>query len=142
MDSIAATCCVMLARDGSSRKSGGTWLTTRAALSGVLIVELAGEARGRPRAQSAAWAEVTMTPELEDILARIDRLRAGWLNRCAARSMTNVSAAELIVEAIYHTNHLEGNQLSLPEVRAVVEAFWVETNGHGGISQDEQSAAR
>ena len=33
---------------------------------------------------------------------------------------------ELTVEAIYHTNRIEGNSLTLPEVRAVVEAFWVE----------------
>ncbi|MBK6433580.1 hypothetical protein [Candidatus Amarolinea dominans] len=124
-----------------ARKSGGTWLTTRAALE-VLIVELAGETRGRPRAQSAAWAEVTMTPELEDILARIDRLRAELAQQVRSPINDQRQRRELIVEAIYHTNHLEGNQLSLPEVRAVVEAFWVETNGHGGISQDEQSPRR
>ena len=36
---------------------------------------------------------------------------------------------KLTVEAVYHSNRIEGNQLSLPEVRAIVEAFWAESDG-------------
>jgi Fic family protein len=42
---------------------------------------------------------------------------------------------QLTIEAIYHTNHIEGNRLTLPEVRAVVEAFWAERTG--GVAADE-----
>ena len=120
-----------------ARKSAGTWLTTRSAVQ-ALIVDLAGETRGRPRAQPAAWAEVSMTPELTEVLREIDHLRSELAKETRSQADEEHLHRELTVEAIYHTNRIEGNQLSLPEVRAIVEALWAEANGHGGTNQDEQ----
>ena len=122
-----------------ARKSGGTWLTTRSAVQ-ALIVELADETRGRPRAQSAVWTEAPMSPELAVALEEIDRLRLELVQPVRSQAEADYLRRELTVEAIYHTNHIEGNQLSLSEVREVVEAFWAEANGHGGTNQDGQPA--
>ena len=123
-----------------ARKSGGTWLTTRSAVQ-ALIVELAGETRGRPRPLLTPWAEVSMSPELAETLAEIDHLRSELAQQARSPAEEEHLHRELTVEAIYHTNRIEGNRLSLPEVRAVVEAFWAESDRQGGISHDEQPAA-
>lgn len=106
-----------------ARKSGGTWLTTRSALQ-ALILELATEPRGRPRAETPAWVTFEMTPEMAGTLDKIDELRTqgSALERSPAEQ--EQLRRELTIEAIYHTNRIEGNQLSLPEVRAIVDAFW------------------
>ena len=108
-----------------ARKSQGTWLTTRSALK-ALVVELALQPRGRPRAAAPVWATVEPSPDLVATLAEIDDLKA----QVGARERSVADAErlrrELTVEAIYHTNRIEGNPLTLPEVRAVVEAFWAE----------------
>jgi len=118
-----------------ARKSQGTWLTTRSALK-ALVVELALQPRGRPRAAEPIWATVEPSPDLVATLAEIDDLKA----QVGARARSVVDAErlrrELTVEAIYHTNRIEGNPLTLPEVRAVVEAFWAE-----GLEAHEQPAA-
>ena len=123
-----------------ARKSGGTWLTTRSAVQ-ALILELAGETRGRPRTLLTPWTEVSMSPELTETLAEIDHLRAELAQQIRTPAEEEHLRRELTVEAIYHSNRIEGNQLSLPEVRAVVEAFWAEGDNHGAISHDEQPAA-
>jgi len=112
-----------------ARKSQGTWLTTRSALQ-TLILELAAQPRGRPREEVPAWATFKMTPELSATLDRIDewRVQLSALERPAAER--EQLRRELTVEAIYHTSHIEGNHLSLPEVRAIVEAFWAESEGN------------
>lgn len=118
-----------------ARKSQGTWLTTRSALK-ALVVELALQPRGRPRAAEPVWATVEPSPDLVATLAEIDDLKA----QVGARERSVADAErlrrELTVEAIYHTNRIEGNPLTLPEVRAVVEAFWAE-----GQEAHEQPAA-
>ncbi len=112
-----------------ARKSQGAWLTTRAALQ-ALIVELAAEARGRPRpapvlgAEIPAWATVEIAPDVAASLAEIDALRSELANQPHSPAERERLRRELTVEGIYHTNRIEGNPLSLPEVRAVVEAFW------------------
>ena len=118
-----------------ARKSQGTWLTTRSALT-ALVVELALQPRGRPRAAVPVWATVEPSPDLVATLAEIDDLKAQVGAR--ARSVADAERVrrELTVEAIYHTNRIEGNPLTLPEVRAVVEAFWAE-----GQEAHEQPAA-
>ena len=107
----------------AARKSMGTWLTTRAAVQ-ELVIELATEERGRPRSAIPTWADVKITPELTSVLTEIDLLR----QQIAATPRQPAEEArlrrELTIEAIYHTNHLAGNSLSLPEVRAIVEACW------------------
>lgn len=105
-----------------ARKSGGTWLTTRSAVQ-ALIVELAGEARGRPRVFSTPWTEVLMSPELAETLAEIDHLRLELAQQTRSPEEEDHLRRTLTVEAIYHSNRIEGNQLSLPEVRAIVDAF-------------------
>ncbi len=111
-----------------ARKSEGTWLTTRSALQ-ALILELAAQPRGRPRTQAPDWATFEMTPELAATLAEIDKLReqvSAVERPTAEREQLH---RDLTVEAIYHTNRIEGNRLSLPEVRVVVQAFWAEREG-------------
>lgn len=116
-----------------ARKSQGAWLTTRAALQ-ALIVELAGEARGRPRSASVldavagtpAWATVEIAADVAASLSEIDALRRELADQPHSPAERERLRRELTVEAIYHTNHIEGNLLSLPEVRALVEAFWAD----------------
>lgn len=111
-----------------ARKSEGTWLTTRSALQ-ALILELAAQPRGRPRAEAPDWATFEMTPKLAATLAKIDKLReqVSAIERPAAER--EQLHRDLTIEAIYHTNRIEGNHLSLPEVRVIVEAFWAEREG-------------
>jgi hypothetical protein len=122
-----------------ARKSQGAWLTTRAALQ-ALIVELAAEARGRPRPISPAWAEVEVTPDLAASLAEIDVLRAEVAGQSRSPAERERVRRELIVEAIYHTNRIEGNPLSLPEVRAVVEAFWAKQDEDRPVLHEDRVA--
>jgi hypothetical protein len=130
---------VRYAQDGRlmARKSRGTWLTTRSALQ-ALILEFSRKQRGRPRPQSPNWAEVELTPSLLSTLDAIDE-RVTALN-ATVRSPEEQAQLhrELTVEAIYHTNRIEGNALSLPEVRALVEAFWAEQE-HNTNPQDRLS---
>lgn len=106
-----------------ARKSEGTWLTTRSALQ-ALILDLVAEPRGRPREEAPAWATFEMTPELVTTLNTIDELRTQVNALIRSSDEKERLRRELTIEAIYHTNRIEGNRLSLPEVRAIVEAFW------------------
>jgi predicted nucleotidyltransferase len=113
------------ARSGrlAARKSEGTWLTTRSALQ-ALILELAAQPRGRPRAEAPTWATFKMTPELVATLDQIDELRAQVNGLEQSPADEERLRRELTIEVIYHTNRIAGNRLSLPEVRAIVGAFW------------------
>lgn len=82
-----------------------------------------------------------MSPKLAATLEEIDHLRAELAQQTRSQADEEHLRRELTVEAIYHTNRIEGNQLTLPEVRAIVEAFWAEANGHGGTAHDAQPAA-
>jgi hypothetical protein len=130
-----------------ARKSQGAWLTTRAALQ-ALIVELAAEARGRPRVaavlgaagETPAWATVEIAPDVAASLSEIDTLcneLAGQPHSPAERERLR---RELTVEAIYHTNRIEGNPLSLPEVRAVVEAFWADRDERRPVLHEDRAS--
>jgi len=130
-----------------ARKSQGAWLTTRAALQ-ALIVELAAEARGRPRPASVlgaagetpAWATVEIAPDVAASLAEIDALRSELADQPHSPAERERLGRELIVEAIYHTNRIEGNLLSLSEVRTVVEAFWAEESGHRPVLHEDKAS--
>ena len=130
-----------------ARKSQGAWLTTRAALQ-ALIVELAADTRGRPRPVSAlgadektpTWATVELTPAMAASLTEIDALRSELAGRPHSPAERERLCRELTVEAIYHTNRIEGNLLSLPEVRAVVEAFWAEGGERRPVLHEERPA--
>jgi Fic family protein len=78
---------------------------------------------------------------LTETLAEIDRLRSELAQQARSQAEEEHLRRELTVEAIYHTNRIEGNQLTLPEVRAIVQAFWAEANGHGEITHDAQPVA-
>lgn len=108
-----------------ARKSNGTWLTTRAALQ-ELVVGLASEERGRPRATKLTWSEYEVTPTLLAALDEIDSLRQQLAAQPRNPEEQEKIRHQLAVEAIYHTNHLAGNSLSLTEVRAIIEACKVE----------------
>lgn len=109
----------------AARKSKGTWLTTRAAIQ-ELIVELATREWGRPRPATPTWATFEMTPALEQVLDEIDTLREQIAASTPSTQEQDRRRRELTIEAIYHTNRIEGNTLSLAEVRAIVEAVWAE----------------
>ena len=70
-----------------------------------------GDGRNRPPIWWLPWL-------VDDLKAQVDARAVGADAERLRR--------ELTVEAIYHTNRIEGNPLTLPEVRAVVEAFWAE----------------
>jgi hypothetical protein len=138
-----------------ARKSQGAWLTTRAALQ-ALIVELATETRGRPRPAPApslcsgqalgvtegtpAWATAELAPDVAASLAEIDALRSELASQPHSPAERDRLRRELIVEAIYHTNRIEGNLLSLPEVRTVVEAFWAEGGERRSVLHEDKAA--
>jgi len=128
---------IRYARSGRlfARKSNGTWLTTRSALQ-TLIIELMAERRGRPREAAPSWATFEMPPSLAATLTQIDDLRVKLLAQERPPLEEEQLRRQLTVEAIYHTNHIEGNRLSLLEVRAVVEAFWAERTDD--VVADEQ----
>lgn len=63
---------------------------------------------------------------LTETLAEIDHLRSELAQQARSQAEEDQLRRELTVEAIYHTNRIAGNQLSLAEVRAIVEAFWAE----------------
>ncbi|MBX7235606.1 MAG: hypothetical protein K1X65_14565 [Caldilineales bacterium] len=69
-----------------------------------------------------------MSPELLEALAVVDDLKSKLAQTDRSPDEMDRRRRELTVEAIYHTNRIEGNQLSLPEVREIVEAFWVESS--------------
>lgn len=71
---------------------------------------------------------------LAETLAEIDQLRSEFAQQARSQAEEEHLRRELTVEAIYHTNHMAGNQLSLAEVRAIVEGFWA------GKSQQELAA--
>lgn len=110
----------------AARKSVGTWLTTRTAVQ-KLVIELATEDRGRPRSAVPNWADVKMTPELAGVLEEIDQLRQQITATPRQPQEEDRMRQALTIEAIYHTSQLAGNSLSLPEVRAIVEACMEKT---------------
>jgi hypothetical protein len=111
-----------------ARKSQGTWLTTRSAVK-ALIVELSLQPRGRPSTTEPAWVDVEPSVDLVTTLAEIDELKAQLATRERSSAENEQLRRELTVEAIYHTNRIEGNELTLPEVRSIVEAMWAENQG-------------
>lgn len=111
----------------AARKSVGTWLTTRTAVQ-KLVIDLATEDRGRPRPVVPIWADVQMTPELAGVLEEIDQLRQQIAATPRQPEEEDRLRQELTIEAIYHTSHLAGNSLSLPEVRTIVEACMEKTS--------------
>ena len=107
----------------SARKSGGTWLTTRTALRD-LVVSLEAETRGRPRPvrlSSKRTIRYTRTPELLSALKDIQRLRGALRDQPLLAEQEARLWEELTTQAVYHTNHLEGNLLTFEEAQAVID---------------------
>jgi hypothetical protein len=118
---------VRYAKEGrlTARKSGGTWLTTRAAVRD-LVVSLEAEKRGRPRKLHLAPGRVvryTRTPELVSALTDIQRLRAALREKKLSAEREAQLWEELSTTAIYHTNRLEGNALTFEEAKAVIDEY-------------------
>jgi hypothetical protein len=123
-----------------ARKSGGTWLTTRASVRD-LIVSLEAEKRGRPRRLRVAPGRViryTRTPELVSALADIQRLRATLRNQTLSADQEARLWEKLSTAAIYHTNHLEGNPLTFEEAKAVIDEYR-QKKKTGGANDSSQS---
>ena len=109
----------------AARKSGGTWLTTRSALRG-LILSLETERRGRPRQVQIGEGRIvhyTRTPELASALQEIQRLRSALRETALPEEEEQHLWEELTTRAVYHTTHLEGNELSFEEAQAVIEDY-------------------
>ncbi|HLE62728.1 MAG TPA: hypothetical protein VI750_06310 [Pyrinomonadaceae bacterium] len=118
---------VHYAKDGRlvARKSGGTWLTTRSAVRD-LIVSLETETRGRPRKLRLSPKRIvryTRTPELVSALQDIQRLRATLRDQALPAEREAQLWDDLTTAAVYHTNHLEGNQLTFDEAKVVIEEY-------------------
>ena len=116
---------VRYAKEGRlvARKSGGTWLTTRAAVRD-LVVSLEAEKRGRPRQLRLAPGRIvryTRTPELVSTLADIQHLRTALREEKLSAEQEARLWEELSTAAIYHTSHLEGNTLTFDEAKAVID---------------------
>ena len=109
-----------------ARKSKGTWLTTRDAVR-KLVVSLENEARGRPQIPEVRVPQLAIkyrqTPELVKALERIQSARKQLRDQRLAPDREAKLWHELTSRAIYHTNHMEGNMLSLQEADAVIEAY-------------------
>lgn len=118
---------VRYAKEGRlvARKSGGTWLTTRASVRD-LIVSLEAEKRGRPRKLRLARGRIarhTRTPELVSALTDIQRLRAALRGRTLSAEKEARLWEALTTSAIFHTNHLEGNPLTFEEAKGVIDEY-------------------
>ena len=116
---------VRYAKEGRlvARKSGGTWLTTRAAVRD-LVVSLEAEKRGRPRQLRLAPGRIvryTRTPELVSTLTDIQNLRTALREVKLPSEREAQLWEELSTAAIYHTTHLEGNALTFDEAKAVID---------------------
>ena len=106
-----------------ARKSGGTWLTTRAAVRD-LVVSLEAEKRGRPRQLRLAPGRVvryTRTPELVSTLMDIQHLRSVLREEKLPAEQEAQLWEELSTAAIYHIPHLAGNALTFDEAKAVID---------------------
>ena len=124
---------VRYAKEGRlvARKSGGTWLTTRAAVRD-LVVSLEAEKRGRPRRLKLAPGRIVQysrTPELVSALADIQRLRSTLRDKGLSAEHEARLWEDLTTAAIYHTNHLEGNELTFEEAKAIITEHRQRPNG-------------
>jgi hypothetical protein len=124
---LARNNLVRYAQEGrlAARKSGGTWLTTRASLRD-LVVSLEVETRGRPRKLRLSPKRVvhyTRTPELVSTLAEIQQLRADLRKQALPSEQEAQLWEELTTAAVYHTTHLEGNELTFAEAQTIIDEY-------------------
>ena len=116
-----------------ARKSAGTWLTTRSALR-ELVVSLETQARGRPRQVRLGEersVHYSLTPELAAALQEIEQLQTALRDQSLEPAQEQQLLDELNARAVYHTNHLEGNELSYEEAKTVIEAYRQEQQNAG-----------
>jgi hypothetical protein len=66
--------------------------------------------------------QYTRTPALVAFLKRIQETRETLRTRALPPEREAQLWDELTTQAVYHTNHLEGNPLTFEEARAVIEA--------------------
>jgi len=105
------------ARSGqiAARKSDSAWLTTRTALA-QLLASLKTERQGRLHIR---FNSDSLTPEICAMLKEINQTRAHLETRITPEQKKRLWD-EMLPEAIYHTNRIEGNRLSLEQVRAIL----------------------
>ena len=117
----------------TARKSAGTWLTTRSALRD-LVVSLETQPRGRPRQVRLGEGRsigYSLTPELAAALQEIEQLQTALRDQTIEPAQEQQLLDELNARAVYHTNHLEGNELTYEEAKAVIEAYRQEQQNAG-----------
>jgi Fic family protein len=64
----------------------------------------------------------SLTPELAATLQEIEQLQTALRSQQLEPEQEQQLLDELNARAVYHTNHLEGNELSYEEAKAVIEA--------------------
>ena len=109
----------------AARKSAGTWLTTRSALR-ELVISLEAQTRGRPRQvrlSEGRSVSYSLTLELATALQEIEQLQTALRSQALEPEQEQKLLDELNARAVYHTNHLEGNELTYEEAKAVIEAY-------------------
>lgn len=117
----------------TARKSAGTWLTTRSALR-ELVISLEAQTRGRPRQVhlgEGRSVNFSLTPELATTLQEIEQLQTALRSQALEPEQEQQLLDELNERAVYHTNHLEGNELTYEEAQAVIREYRQETKDAG-----------
>ncbi len=117
----------------TARKSAGTWLTTRSALRD-LVISLETQTRGRPRQVRLGEGRsisYSLTPELATTLQEIEQLQTALRRQALEPEQEQQLLDELNERAIYHTNHLEGNELTYEEAQAVIRQYRQEPKDAG-----------
>jgi len=109
----------------TARKSAGTWLTTRSAVRD-LVVSLESHTRGRPRQVrlgEGRSVRYSLTPELTATMQEIEQLQTALRSQTLEPEQEQQLLDELSAVAVYHTNHLEGNDLTYEEAKTVIDAY-------------------
>jgi hypothetical protein len=109
----------------TARKSAGTWLTTRSALRD-LVISLETQTRGRPRHVRLAEGrsvQYSITPELATTFHEIELLQSALRSQTLEPEQEQQLLDELNARAVYHTNHLEGNELTYEEAKRVIGEY-------------------
>ena len=65
----------------------------------------------------------SLTLELATALQEIEQLQTALRSQALEPEQEQKLLDELNARAVYHTNHLEGNELTYEEAKAVIEAY-------------------
>lgn len=89
-------------------------------------MSLEAETRGRPRKLRLSPKRVvryTRTPELVSALADIQQLRTDLRKQALPAEEEAHLWEVLTTAAVYHTTHLEGNELTFAEAQTIIDEY-------------------